>query len=346
MMVAYQKFKRTPAFTGFTLFAAVLLLNIIIQGPASFFSVNNFSTLFSKNTPLILVAMAQSLLLITGVLDISVGIQLALVNVVAIMGHEAWGLPIIASWTLGLLAAVLASFICGVCTSVLGLPPMLSSYAMILIIRGVNVLIMKTPQGTVPKPIYSTYDSKILGFIPFSFFILAFVFCIWMYLKNTRFGKHIYAVGGNQRNAYAAGISPVSTRLKAFLMSGLIVGIAGLSLTAMMASGNPLLGEDYGIRSLSACIIGGLGFGGWGSMSSAVFGAGFLVLIQNAVYQFFTLLPKIIPGFQVTSFWQNLVSDTIIFLGLLMTIITAKGQQETLKQGVVKQFKRGEKIGK
>lgn len=343
---AVRRFSRTPAFTGFVLFAFVLILNIIIQGPKQFFSEKSMSTLFSKNTPLILVAMAQSLLLISGTLDISSGIQLALVNVVAIMTTQEWGIPIFAGLALGILAAVAASLVCGLFVSVLRLPAMLASFSLTYIILGVNVLIMPSPQGSVPKEIYKAYDTMLGGAIPVSALVLLFVFLIWLYIKRTKFGKHIYAVGGNPRNAYAAGIDPTLVQMQAFLIKGLIIGLAGVCLTLMTASGNPLQAEDYGIRSLSACIIGGLGFGGWGSMGCAVFGAGFLVLIQNSVYFFFNLLYKVIPGFQVTSYWQNLVSDSIIFLGLLMTIVTAKGQRETLKQGFVKQFKRGEQIVK
>ena len=342
----FQRFRRTPAFTGFVLFMAMLVINIIVQGPAAFFTARNLSTLFSKNTTFILVTMAQSLLLIAGVLNVSVGVTLALVNVVAIMGYEAWGLPLPLAWMLGVVFSIVASMLCGLCVSSLRLPAMLASFSMTMVIKGVNVIIMGIPQGSVPSFIYKTYDSSILGFIPFSAIIIAFVFCFWLYMKNTRFGKHIYAVGGNPRNAFAAGIDPVKTQLKAFFVSGAIVGIAGLCLTAMTASGNPLQGDDYGIRSLSACIIGGLGFGGWGSVSCGLFGAGFMVLIQNAVYHTFTLLYKFIPGFTVSSFWQNLLSDIIVFGGLLMTIITAKAQRETLKQGFIKQFKRGERFRK
>lgn len=345
MKDAFQRFRRTPAFTGFILFVAILIVNIFIQGPVNFFSVKNMSTLFSKNATFILVAMAQSILLISGVLNISVGVTLALVNVVAIMGNEAWGLPIAAAWALGVAFSAAVSVINGACVSVLRLPAMLASFSMTMIIKGVNVMIMNVPQGSVPSYIYKTYDSSLLGFIPFSAVIIGLVFCYWVYMKKTRFGKHIYAVGGNPRNAFAAGIDPVKTQLKAFLVSGVIVGIAGLCLTSMTASGNPLQGEDYGIRSLSACIIGGLGFGGWGSMACGLFGAGFMVLIQNAVYHTFTLLFKMIPGFTVSSFWQNLMADIIVFGGLLMTIVTAKAQRETLAQGFAKQFKRGERLG-
>lgn len=338
-------FRKTPAFTGFMLFCAILVLNIIIQGPSAFFSLRNLNTLFSKNAPFILATLAQSLLLICGVLNISIGVSLALVNVVAIMGHEAWGLPIFVSWSLALLVAVIMSEVMGVCVSGFGLPGMLAGYALILVTKGVSVLIMPIPQGTVPKTIYGTYDSIVFGFIPFSALIIAFAFGVWLVVKRTRYGKHIYAVGINPRNAYAAGINPFRTQMVSYLISGVFIGLAGLSLTSMTASGNPLQAEDYGIRSLSACIIGGLGFGGWGSMACGLFGSLFMVLINNTVYFFFTLLYKWIPGFTVSSYWQNFVSDLIILLSLLMTIVTAKAQRETLKQGVKELIEKGNGYG-
>ncbi len=231
-------------------------------------------------------------------------------------------------------------------------------------IKGINVLIMPTAQGSVPKAFWKPYQStifklfdkeavaqmsafgqKLLGILityrfPSSFGLR---FAELAFHRQSRFGKHIYAVGSNPRNAFAAGISPVGTQMKAFLIKGVYTGIAGICLTLMTASGNPLQCEEYGIRSLSAAIIGGLGWGGWGSVACGVFGGGFLVLIQNTVYYFFTLLSKLSEGFAVSSYWQNLVSDIIIFGGLLMTIVTAKAQRETLKQGLKQQFKRGEK---
>jgi len=343
---SFIRFRRTPAFTGCILFLAVLVLDLIIQGPSQFFSAKSLNTLFSKNMPLMLVAMAQSLLLISGTLDISIGIQLALVNVVSIMTMQVWHVPMIVGFLMGMLASLIASALCGFAISVLRLPAMLASYALLIIIKGVNVLIMPKPQGNVPQEYYRTYDLLIGGVIPFSALFLLAVILLWLYLKRTKFGRNIYAVGGNPRNAFAAGIDPVRVQMQAFLVKGFIVGLAGICLTLMTASGNPLQAEDYGIRSLSACIIGGLGFGGWGTMGCAVFGGGFLVLIQNTVYYTFTLLNRLMPALKITSYWQNLVSDCIIFLGLLMTIVTAKAQRETLKQGFVKQFKRGERIDK
>ena len=344
-----KKFRRTPAFTGFILFMTALLLNIIMQGASSgnlgaFFMPRAIGSMLMTNTPFVLAAMAQSLLLIVGLLDISIGIQFAMVSVICIMVPQVLGWPIWVAWLIAIAASLVMSALIGACCSMLRLPSMLVGYAFIFIIKGINVMIMPTAQGKVPKAYYKTYDSMLGGFLPVSLLVIVGVFILWLVLKRSPLGKHMYAVGGSPRNAFAAGISPVGVQMKVSLIKGFIVGIGGICLTLMTASGNPLQAENYGLRSLIACILGGLGFGGWGSMACGVFGAWFFVLIQNTVYYIFTFLSKAIPGFSVSSYWQNLVSDIILLLGLLMTIVTAKEQRSVLKEGLLRPLKRGESV--
>ena len=371
MREAFRRFRRKPAFTGCMLFLIVLVLNIVIQGWSTcmsggvtvsnmlaFFQPSALKSIIMTNMPFILVTIGQALLLLVGQLDVSIGVQIALVNVICIMVPQEWGTPVWVGWIIAMLAAFGISALCGACCAVLRLPALLASYALTYLVNGINVLIMNVPQGSVPKAYWKPYQSTIFGliggkdapaflkfldFIPVPALVLTAVLLIWLFISRRPFGKHIYAVGTSQRNAFAAGINPVKVQMKAFLIKGFFVGVAGICLTLMSASGNPLQCEEYGIKSLSAAIIGGMGWGGWGSISCGVFGGGFLVLIQNTVYYFFTLLSKLFTGFSVTSYWQNFVSDLIIFGGLLMTIVTAKEQRKTLQQGLKAQFKRGEK---
>lgn len=344
-----RKFRRTPAFTGFVLMLAALALNITMQGlssgnPGAFFQPLAIGSLMMSNAPFVLAAMAQSLLLIVGLLDISIGIQFALVNVVCIMVPQTFGVPVWMGWMAAIAASIAISLVIGSCTSMLRLPSMLVGYAFIFIVKGINVMIMDSPQGKVPKAYYKAYDSLLGGFLPVSLLVMLAVFGLWLLLKRTALGKHMYAVGGSPRNAFAAGINPVAVQMKVFALKGLIVGIGGICLTLMTASGNPLQAENYGLRSLIACILGGLGFGGWGSMACGIFGAWFFALIQNTVYYFFTYLSKTLEGFSLSSYWQNLVSDVILLLGLLMTILTAREQRSVLKESLMKTMKRGEAI--
>ena len=146
MLNALQKFKRKPVFTGFILFLAVLLLNLVIQGISTcitngpsaknffaLFSPNSINTLMRTNLPFVLVTMGQALLLIVGQMDVSIGIQIALVNVVCIMVPQEFGVPVWVGWLCGLGASLLVSLLCDFCCSILRLFSAFSSRSYFLI---------------------------------------------------------------------------------------------------------------------------------------------------------------------------------------------------------------------
>ena len=122
MKERFLSFRKKPAFTGFMLFLAAVALNAAIQGPAQFFGPKSLNTLFSSNLPFLLVVMGHSVLLISGTMDISIGIQLALVNVVTIMTMQEWGLHFALACGMGIGAALLASVVCWLFVSVFRLP--------------------------------------------------------------------------------------------------------------------------------------------------------------------------------------------------------------------------------
>jgi ribose/xylose/arabinose/galactoside ABC-type transport system permease subunit len=339
----YLNFKKSPAFIGFVLFAIMLILNIVIQGPQSFFAVKSIASLFKNNTPLVLITMGQLMLMLVGVIDISLGFQMSLANVLAIMLPIYFpAIPLPLAWFLAFIIVVLVAALNGMIVSFTRIPPLLAGFAMIYIIRGVNVLIMPRPQGSVPPIIYQTYDMRVLGFIPFSVFILLGAFLFWLFLKRTKFLKHVYAVGGNERNAFASGINTKWVKVKVYVVAGCFTGLAGLALTAMTASGNPLMGEPYGLRSISAAIIGGVSLaGGWGTMASAFFGSGFFIIIQNVVFRIFSMIPLYIPGFSATTYWQNLVFDIIVLLGLVITVLSMRHQENRIKNEISKSTSMG-----
>jgi ribose/xylose/arabinose/galactoside ABC-type transport system permease subunit len=336
----FHRLQRSPAFTGLALFLIVVFINIIVQGPFRFFTIRNIALIFAKNAPLILVTMGQLLLMLLGIIDISIGVQMAFVNVMAVM-FPTWfpALPYPLAWAAAFGGAILISAVHGLTVALLRIPPLLTSFCMIYIVRGINLLIMPKPQGQIPEAIYLTYDMNLFGVLPVSLLIILAAYLIWAYMRRTATIKHVYAVGGNERNAYANGINVVAAKMKMYLLEGVYVSIAGFCLSAMTGAGNPIMGESYGLRSISACILGGVSLaGGWGTMACALYGSGFLVLIQNIVFQLFSLLPRIIPGFKATSYWQNLVSDGIILIGLAATVFTNKIQRDALKEGILKQL--------
>lgn len=326
-----NRIKKSPALPGLILLIIAIILNIIIQSK-SFFSPTNINTLLAKNMPLVLTAMAQCVVMLVGCIDLSIGYQLSLANVIAIMAPEVLGWPIWFSWLMGALAVMIASSINGLVVGYLRIPPLLATFSMGYIIRGINVIIMPKPQGTIPKAIYKLYDGKVLG-MPFSLGLLIILMLIWHIIKKYPLGKHLLAVGGNERNAYASGLNISQVRLKAYMISGFIAAFAGLSLTAMAASGNPLMGDSYTLRSVAACVLGGISMsGGWGSMFGAIFGSFFLSIVQNTVFFLFSWLSATVPGFQLSSYYQNLVSDIIILVGLTAAVFTSKSNYVQVKK--------------
>ncbi len=327
------RLKTAPYFTGLILFLTILALNVVIQTPARFFSAANINSLVAKNLPLILITMSQGLLMMSGVIDFSVGVQVSLSNVIAIMIPQSLGLPIWVGWLCAVAGCVAVSAFNGFITTYLRIPVLLSCYSMVFVVKGLNVLIMPKPQGSVPPVIYKTYDSVLLGFLPFSALILAAVLLFWLYLKRTAFAKALYATGGNLRHAYSSGINTSAVRMKVYLIAGVINGIAGLCMTAMTASGDPNAGEVYGLKTVAACILGGISMsGGWGTLSCALYGALLLILTQNGVSNLFNFLSRAIPGFSVTNYWQNFASDLIILLALILTVFTNKAMMGSIKK--------------
>lgn len=325
------KARKSPAFIGFVLLVIAIILNIFIQG-GSFFESTSISTLFAKNMPLILTAMAQCVVMLVGCIDLSIGYQLSLANVIAIMAPRAWGWPLWVGWLAGAVAVIIISLINGLVIGYLRIPPLLATFSMGYVVRGINVIIMPKPQGSVPRAIYSTYDSHFLG-LPFSLWVLIVMLLIWYVISKYPIGKHIMATGGDERNAYTSGINTSVVKVRAYIISGFITAVAGLTLTAMAASGNPLMGDAYTLRSVAACILGGIILsGGWGSMMGAVFGSFFLALVQNTVFFLFSWFSASIPGFSLSSFYQNLVSDIIILVGLTATVFTSKTGRANVKK--------------
>ncbi|MDR3192999.1 MAG: hypothetical protein LBT87_08040 [Treponema sp.] len=121
---AFYRMQRSPAFTGLVLFVIVVILNVIVQGPARFFTVKNISLLFAKNAPLVLVTMGQLMLMLLGIIDISIGVQMSFVNVLAVtLPMRFTGIPLPLAWGIALLAVVGIATVHGTIVSLLRIPP-------------------------------------------------------------------------------------------------------------------------------------------------------------------------------------------------------------------------------
>jgi ribose/xylose/arabinose/galactoside ABC-type transport system permease subunit len=319
---AIRSFKAKPEFMGVVILVIVVILNIITQ-QGKFFQASNFANIFANNTPLIILTMAQCMVLLSGNIDISTGITMSLVNVWCVMMPEYYpGFPVWLAFAVGFLLAVAVGFANGFLVGYFRVPPMLATYGMSYIVRGLSLIISDRPQGRIDKSIRMLYRADILG-VPASFLIVVAFSLAWAYMKRRPGIKEIYALGGNEKNTYLTGVSTLRATIRAYVVCGVFTGFAGLLWTAMLSSSNPISGDVKTLESIAAALLGGtLISGGWGSMICGVLGAIFLALVTNtATYLFISLLPKLIPGFSLPNYYQNFVSQTIILLGIVTTIM-------------------------
>lgn len=324
-MRSWRALRASPALPGYLLLLGGALVNVIVQG-SDFFSGSNFGSILGVNAPLVLAAAAQTVVVLTGGIDLSVGSTMTLVNALAITLANQQHWPVGGSWIAALLAATLVGGFNGLVVAYLRIPPLLATFSSMSIVGGLALWILPKPGGTVPVSVYTAYGATLLG-VPVAGWIIAAVVGLWAIVARQRLGTYLRAVGGRERSAYASGIRTERVKFFAYTFSGLITGVAGLCLTALTASGDPKIGLPFTLNSIAAVILGGTALsGGWGSIGGSVAGALFLGLINNIV---FFLFRNFIGHLQsltgVASFYQQLLSNMIVILGLASAVLTQRG---------------------
>jgi len=307
--------------SGYVLLLGAVLINILIQG-FGFFRVTSFGSLLSSNLPLILAAYAQMIVMLSGGIDISIGNIMALVNAVAIVLANAYGMPIGVSWTIAVAIGTGVGLLNGLIIAYLRVPPLLVTFAMATFIKGVALVVLPKPGGTVPKVIYRTYTGTILG-VPTAIWLILISTVILLLLSKFKLSKSISAIGSSERNAFASGIKVEKTKVLAYTLGGLVASFAGLSLTALTASGDVRIGGAFALQSIAAVTIGGtLGAGKWSSyVYGAISGSLFLAVVSNIVFFAFNILATNYPGMQISTYYQQLLSNFIIIFGLASAVL-------------------------
>lgn len=324
-------FSWSAGLSGYALLIGAILINILVQG-GGFFRVSSFGSLLSSNLPLILAACAQMIIMLSGGIDISIGNTMALVNGIAIVLANVYEMPVGVSWLAALAAGTVVGLANGLIIAYLRIPPLLVTFAMSTFIRGISMVVLPKPGGTVPKSIYGTYTGTILG-IPTSVWLIVITVLLLLLLSKFRISKYFSAIGSSERNAFASGIHVERVKVLAYTFGGFIAALAGLSLTALTASGDVRIGEAFALQSIAAVIIGGtLKAGKWRSyVFGAVSGALFLAIVNNIVFFVFNIIAMNNPGMQISTYYQQLLSNLIIILGLASAVFMERSKYKKMK---------------
>ncbi len=285
----------------------LLILGVIVNASlqANFFKPIALVGLLRTYLPLVLLAAGQTIVIIGGGIDLSVGSVVSMVNVILVtrMGAEATQSQVLMAVALGLLAGTLAGALNGACIAFLRFQPLVTTFATSSIFAGIAVWILPRPGGSVPESFMQPYRSAPLG-VTFPLWVILGVALIWWYLRSTRFGRYLYATGGDAYAAYMSAVPVEWVRFFSYVASGLMAALSGLLLTMSIGTGSALIGLDMTMPSIVSVVLGGTALsGGGGGVIGTILGVFILAIIRN-----------IISFANVPSWWQTLVNGLAVML--------------------------------
>lgn len=265
----------------------VLLLLAIISSIVSpvFLTQRFIATLLKQAASLGIVAVGQTLAILTGGIDLSVASVMALMSVLAshwMHGEDQLVVPV------SLAAIAIASaigFANGLMVTKLKIPAFIATLGMILVVQGARFMYTGgTPKGSIPPGIKFIGGGNV-GPVPAAVIVWAVVVVIFVILTRwTTFGRRLYAVGGNPRTAHLSGVNVNGVILAAYTLCGMLAGVAGLVLTGYSGFADNWLGRGKDLDSIAAVVVGGTLFsGGRGGVLGTVAGVLIITIVYNLV---------------------------------------------------------------
>jgi ribose transport system permease protein len=209
---------------------------------------------------------------------------------------------------ISLLVGALAGAINGFFVAYLRLQPIITTYATSFLFAGLALFILPNPGGGIPAKIAELYRSSSPLGLPLAFYVIAIVLAIWGYVRSTRYGNFLFAVGGKAQAAYETAVPVTQIQFSTYVISGLMAALSGIAITMLSGSGNAEIGASMALNSITSVVIGGTAMsGGVGGVVGPVMGAITLGIIQN-----------IISFAHINTWWETLVKATIIVVALAM----------------------------
>lgn len=270
---------RNQSLGGLFLFVAGFLVLYAWLFPG-LLGITGFAKFTQNWVPLALVTMAQALLMLTGGISLSIGPLVSLGVVIAATASGGVG----GAFT-GFVAVLAAGGAVGVLTGSIvayaRLPAIIVTLTLSFIIGGVALLILPRPGGFVPIWLSET----LAGDWPVAFVLLMLLMAGWKLYLATPMGLSLYAVGENPAGAFRSGVPVERVQIAAFSLSGALAALAGLFVAAQTGSGDPVIGTPFTLNSITAAVLGGVGFlGGVGTMRGALCGSLLLSVMINVMF--------------------------------------------------------------
>jgi ribose transport system permease protein len=300
-----------------SLIALVLMVVALSLSTSSFLTVDNGLNVLRQISINLCLSIGMTLVILSGGIDLSVGSMLALSGAVAAgllkNGVAVPGTDVVLQFTVfgavvsGLAVGTVLGWFNGFVITRFKLPPFVATLGMLSIARGLTMLWTGGfPVTGLGERFGYMGTGHLLG-IPMPVWISALLTALFFGItRRTRFGRHLFAVGGNERAALLSGLNVTRIKLLVYMLAGALSGVAGLLVTARLDSATPNAGLSYELDSIAAVVIGGTSLsGGRGSILGTALGCLIIGVLNNGL----VLL-------SVSPFWQQVIKGAVILLAV------------------------------
>lgn len=255
-----------------------------------------------------IIAVGMTMIILTGGIDLSVG------SIVAISGSITAGLltggvALVPAVLAGLLLGMMVGMINGLVITYGKIPPFIATMGMMTIVRGYTLVYTDGRPITGFSETFRSIGGGYIGVVPVPVVIMIVIFIgAWLLLTKNRFGRYIYAIGGNEEAARLSGINTKKHLVGVYAIAGLLAALSGIILTARLNSAQPTAGMAFEMDAIAAVVLGGTSLaGGRGTIVGTLVGALIIGVLDNGL----NLL-------NVSSFYQQVAKGVVILLAVLM----------------------------
>jgi len=297
-----------------SILALIVLCAVITIISPSFLQVSNLRNLFTQISVNAVISLGMTFVILTGGIDLSVGSIVAIAGAVSAVTIKNTG-----SISLGILAALLTGILVGVINGIIVAKGRFQAFVATLatqtIFRGATyVFTGGNPISGIGDGFVKLTNSRILGIpVPVIITIIVFAICAYL-LTQTRYGRYVYAVGGNEDSARLSGISVTGVKTWVYIISGATAAIAGIIVASRIGSAAPTAGNGYELDAIAAIVIGGTNLaGGEGTILGTIIGVLIIGVLSNGL----NLM-------DVSAFYQTIVKGLVILLAVLIEMKKSK----------------------
>ena len=291
----------------------VLVIIFSLSTP-NYFSLGNLRNILIQSVSLMILALAQTLIVLTQGTDLSLGAQVSFVTVLWVSMSKA-GVPVTISAIIAVIAVTFVGVLNGILVSKGKLPPFIATFGMQNILNSISLLITAGSSIYFSHYVFQFVTESRFLFIPIPVWVAVFMFALtYVVLYKTKFGASIFGLGGNAEALSLAGVSITKSYVKVYAYAGFLAGVTGILTACRVESGQPTVGMGWEFEAVAATLLGGTSLReGRGGIVGTIFGVFLLVILRNGLN---------VSG--ISAMYQNAIIGSIVMFAIVTDALIRK----------------------